>query len=153
MKHKVRTILALFSLSMMIMISCENEDGSETKISKYNSNESHNAGLNCMNCHKQGGEGEGRFVVAGTVYDSQKAVTYPNATVRLYSGPNGTGDLKYTIQVDALGNFYTTEDISFGDGLYPSVQGDVQTKYMQTSLSTGQCNSCHGSTVDRIWTE
>ena len=153
MKNKAKPLLALTLLIMVVMLSCENENENETKISTYNSSKSHNAGQNCMNCHTKGGEGEGWFEVAGTVYDSQKANTYPNATVRLYSGPNGAGDLIVTLQVDELGNFYSTEGINFGGGLYPSVQGDVQTNYMQSSIATGQCNSCHGNTTGRIWTE
>jgi hypothetical protein len=106
-----------------------------------------------MTCHKSGGEGEGLFEVAGTVYESNRTTTFPNATVRFYSGPNGTGDLKYTIQVDALGNFYTTEGISFGSGLYVSVEGNQGTNYMPSSLSIGACNSCHGGQTGKIWTE
>jgi hypothetical protein len=138
-------------MMMVGVLSCEK--GNETKISTYNSNASHNMGKNCMNCHTKGGEGEGWFEVAGTVYDSERVNTYPNATVRFYSGPNGTGDLKYTLQVDALGNFYSTEGFNFGNGLYASVQGDIQTNYMQSSLSSGQCNSCHGNSTGRISTE
>jgi len=151
MRHKAKTIIAVFSLIMVIMLSCE--EGNETKISKYNSDASHNTGQNCMNCHKSGGEGDGVFEVAGTVYESTRTTTYPNATVKFYTGPNGTGNLKYTIQVDALGNFYTTEGISFGSGLYVSVEGDQQTNYMQSSLTTGACNSCHGGQTGKIWTE
>lgn len=153
MIHKPKTLLALPLLIMIVLLSCENENENETKISTYNSSESHNAGQNCMNCHTSGGEGEGRFVVAGTVYDSQKTNTYPNATVRFYSGPDGTGDLVATLQVDNLGNFYSTEAINFGSGLFVSVQGETQTRYMPTSLTTGACNSCHGNNVGRIWTE
>jgi len=151
MERRIKTLLVVFSLIMLVMVSCE--ENNETKISKYNSSDSHNAGLNCMTCHTQGGEGEGRFEVAGTVYESNRTTTFPNATVRFYSGPNGTGDLKYTIQVDALGNFYTTEGISFGSGLYVSVEGDQQTNHMPSSLTTGACNSCHGGQTGKIWTE
>jgi len=153
MRHNAKALLALPLLIMVVLLSCEKENGNETKISTYNSSDSHNTGQNCMNCHTSGGEGEGVFEVAGTVYDSQKTNTYPNATVRLYSGPDGTGDLIATIQVDQLGNFYSTEGINFGSGLFVSVQGETQTRYMPTSLTTGACNSCHGSSVGRIWTE
>jgi hypothetical protein len=104
-----------------------------------------------MNCHKQGGEGEGWFNVAGTVYDSLKTATLPNATVNLYTGPNGTGTLKYTILVDGKGNFYTTNYIDFTGGLYPSVQGTNSTHYMSSTISMGQCNSCHGVSTDKLW--
>ena len=136
---------------MLATLSCEDEN--ETKISTYNDDESHNAGTNCMTCHTQGGEGEGWFEVAGTVYDSARINTYPNATVKFYSGPNGTGTLHYTLQVDARGNFYTTEDMKAPGGLYVAVQGDHQTNYMQSILPSRNCNSCHGVETERIWTK
>lgn len=153
MRLNAKALLALPLLIMVVMLSCEKENENETKISTYNSSDSHHIGQNCMNCHTSGGEGEGVFVVAGTVYDNLKTNTYPNATVRLYSGPDGTGDLIAIIQVDKLGNFYSTETINFGSGLFVSVQGETQTRYMPTSLTTGQCNSCHGNSIGRIWTE
>jgi hypothetical protein len=54
--------------------------------------------------------------------------------------------------VDAFGNFYTTENIDFGNGLYASVEGNSSTKNMVSSITTGQCNSCHGISTDKIWT-
>jgi hypothetical protein len=151
MKVNSKIFSALFLFLTFVMLSCEDEN--ETKISTYNDDESHNAGQNCMNCHTPGGEGEGWFEVAGTVYDSTLTNTYPNATVKFYSGPNGTGTLHYTLQVDALGNFYSTEDFNFANGLYVAVQGDLQTNHMLSSVNSGQCNSCHGVETERIWTK
>jgi hypothetical protein len=105
-----------------------------------------------MNCHKQNGSGEGVFNIAGTVYDSLKTFPYPNSTVKLYTGPNGTGILKYTIQVDAIGNFFSTESIEFGSGLFPAVEGLHGIEYMFSVVTMGQCNSCHGVTAVKIWT-
>lgn len=111
-------------------------------------------GQNCMNCHRSGGQGEGWFNVAGTVYNATATQNVPNATVYLYTGPNGTGTLKYTVEVDAKGNFFTTEAIDFGTGLYPAIQGNTTTQYMSTSITTGACNSCHtGIATPRLWTE
>ncbi len=70
----------------------------------------------------------------------------------MFTGPNGTGTLKHTLQVDGLGNFYTTESIDFGTGLYPAVEGKNSTKYMSSSTRNGQCNSCHGSSAEKIYT-
>ena len=145
---------SIFSLIISLIIvlqACEKEGGNKTNISQLNSKKSHNMGQNCMNCHKNGGEGEGWFLAAGTVYDSLKTTTYPNTTVKLFTGPNGTGTLKHTLQVDGLGNFYTTETIDFGSGLYPAVVGKNSTKYMSSSTTNGQCNSCHGSSTDKIF--
>lgn len=151
MKLRTYIMLAAAVAATLVVASCEKEEGeNETKISSYNSDESHKSGENCMNCHTSGGSGEGWFTVAGTVYESDNNTPYPNATVRLYTGPGGTGDLKATVEVDLLGNFYTTASIDFGDGLYTSVQGAGEAQHMTTILSNGRCNSCHGITTDRI---
>jgi hypothetical protein len=137
-----------------VMVSCENDDddneGNDAMSSSYNDNESHNAGQNCMSCHSSGGKGEGNFTIAGTVYNASGSAVSPNATVKLYTGPNGTGSLVKTIEVDGKGNFYTTNSIDFGTGLYVTVtgkSGSVST--MSSSINTGQCNSCHNSS-DKI---
>lgn len=156
MKRKSLNAFLVLIVSVISFQSCEQDDdgdGNETKISTYNSTESHMVGQNCMNCHEPGGSGEGWFITAGTVYDSSKKSILPNATVKLYTGPNGTGDLKLTIQVDNYGNFYTTENLDYGDGLYTSVEGNSVTNHMNSSITSGQCNSCHGINTDPIWTE
>ena len=135
---------------IMVIASCEKEEN-ETLISSHNSDESHNMGQDCMECHKKGGGGEGWFVVAGTVYDSLKQNTIPNTTIELRSEPNGAGTLKYTIQGDAKGNFYTTENIDFGNGLYTLVKSSQSIKFMNGSITNGKCNSCHGNSTERIW--
>jgi hypothetical protein len=141
-------------MAIVTAYACEKEEGeNETNISSYQSNDSHHMGENCMECHKSGGSGAGWFTVAGTIYESNKTDTYPNATVRLYTGPDGTGNLKATIEVDQLGNFYTTENIDFGSGLYTVVEGTMGTKSMGPSLSNGKCNSCHGVSTDPVWVQ
>jgi len=85
------------------------------------------------------------------VYDSLLTTPIANRTIKLYTGPNSTGTLIKTIQVDGRGNFYTTEAIDFSSGLYPSVQGNSTTKHMGSSLSNGSCMSCHGVSTSKIW--
>jgi hypothetical protein len=139
----------LFFLSFFS--SCEKE-GSEKKISSYNSNKSHNTGQNCMNCHKPGGEGDGQFTVAGSVFKPDLSTANSNNTIYLYSGQNGTGTLKATLQGDAKGNFYTTEAVDFSSGLYPYLKNQADsTVHMSGSVSTGACNSCHGISQDKLW--
>lgn len=152
MKQKTITLFALM-LMLTTMQSCtENEYGSITD-SKSGSTESHNMGQNCMNCHKPGGGEAPAWKVAGTVYNEALTTTNSNATVKLYTGPNETGTLKYTIQVDAKGNFYTTSAIDFTGGLYPSVTGATSTYSMSTPIETGACNSCHNGVIkSKIWT-
>ena len=144
---KLLKSLTLVVVGLLMMVSCE---GNETKISSFNGKDSHYTGDNCMNCHKSGGEGEGWFTAAGTVYKENKTAVYPNTTIELYKEANGKG-LVSTIEVDGLGNFYTTKSIDFGTGLYPAVKGDGGTKYMSTTISVGTCNSCHGVTTDKMW--
>lgn len=153
---KVRIItlgltLAFVAFSVVLQ-SCEKE-GNETNISHNGSNKSHNMGQNCMQCHRSGGSGEGWFNIAGTVYDSLQHNTKPNGLVKLYTGPDGTGTVKYTIEVDAKGNFHTTDAIDFGSGLYPSVVNSTGggQKFMSASITNGACNSCHNNTEDKIW--
>lgn len=154
MKSRVTLSLLLICFAVFVFEACKKEnDENETNISSFNDTESHNMGQNCMNCHKSGGSGEGWFNAAGTVYDSLGTAVYPNALVELYSGPNGSGTKKYSIEVDGKGNFYTTEDINFGSGLYPSIKGSIVTKHMATAITTGQCNSCHGNSTGKLWTK
>ena len=156
MKAKFIFILAAF-LGILFIVSCEKDNGNggdgggETKISSPNSSSSHNMGRNCMTCHVSGGQGDGWFNAAGTVWDSTGNQTNPNATVKLFTKPNGEGTLRATLYADAKGNFYTTAAIDFTGGLYPAVTGATTTKYMSTSITMGACNSCHGVSQAKMW--
>jgi len=150
MTKKILVFMTIISSILIVLQSCKKEKN-EVSISSHNQTESHNMGQNCMSCHISGGSGEGWFNIAGTVYDSLQTSTVPNTTIKLYTGPNGTGSLKETIQVDGLGNFFSTNNIDFGSGLYPAVTGTISTKFMSTSITTGQCNSCHGVSTIKIW--
>jgi len=144
-------LLAVLSFTLLV-VSCKRNEKA-TNISSYNDTESHNMGQNCMECHKTGGKGKGIFQAAGTVYDSTLAVTLPNTTVYLYTEQGGNGNLKHTIQVDGLGNFYTTESIDYGNGLYPTIKGPTSSKHMSSPITSGQCNSCHGVSTAKLWTK
>ncbi|MGD8567852.1 MAG: hypothetical protein PVJ39_07175 [Gammaproteobacteria bacterium] len=103
-------------------------------------------GRNCMDCHTDGTGNPYIYTLAGTVYQQgDPTQVYPNATVYLYDQPNGKGNLVSTIEVDNNGNFFTTEAIDFGAGLYPAIVGNANNDpvYMPASTITGQCNSCH----------
>jgi mono/diheme cytochrome c family protein len=144
----VSSVLVILALAQL---SCgESEGGNRVNISSYNSTESHNTGRNCMQCHRNGGEGAGWFTFAGTVYNTDLQTTYPNTTVILYSAPAGGGNVIKHIAVDARGNFYTTESIDWGSGLYAGVQSPNETKYMYASLGSGACNMCHGVNFPKI---
>lgn len=149
---RMRIIIATAVICLAVAACEEKEGQNESLVSSKNSSESHRMGENCMNCHKSGGSGEGWFKLAGTVYNEAKTNTFANSIVKLYTQPNGEGTLKYTINGDAKGNFYTTENIDFGNGLYVSVEGTTAS-FMVTPVSSGQCNSCHGSSTAKIWTK
>jgi hypothetical protein len=148
LKFKLIPFIFLF-----VLASCEkdNENGNETMNSAYSDTESHNTGENCMNCHRSGGDGEGWFTVAGSVYDSSLINPYPNAGVKLYTGVNGSGSEVKFLEVDGKGNFYTTESIDFSSDLYVSVtDNNGNETFMISKLTKGDCNSCHGSSTSKI---
>lgn len=148
-------VFTLLATSIFMAGSCTHSDRAgcrgETLVSEHKEDESHNNGRNCMDCHKSKGEGEGCFTVGGSVYDTSGINPKPGGNVLLFTGPNGTGDLVTTLQVDKVANFYTTKGIAFGNGLYPAVQSpDGKMRYMTTFITNGQCNGCHGVTNEVI---
>lgn len=144
--------LAILVIGTFVIVSCEKEGGNVTLISKNNSSISHNTGKNCMDCHKSGGGGAGWFVVAGSAYDSTQINTYPNSTIQLTTMPNNTGNIASTIEIDSRGNFYSTENIDFGGGLYVSVLGkNGAQQNMNAKITEGACNMCHGNSTNKIW--
>ena len=128
-----------------------NEKDTTTLISFYNGTISHNQGTNCQSCHQSGGGGKAWFNVSGTVYDSTIYQAFPNATINLYDGIHATGNLIATIEADSFGNFYSTQNIDYGNGLYPEVVGEKISAVMGSAITTGACNKCHGVTTNRIW--
>lgn len=115
--------------------------------------ESHLTGSQCMKCHQAKGDAPGIFTVAGTITDKTGNVM-PGAIVQLTSEDAavvpGGGTVYTQINVDALGNFYTTEKLPFPDpGAIPSVISAnngkvVSMEYMSLS---GACNFCHIESV------
>jgi cytochrome c553 len=151
------SLLVLFAVgaTFSIMESCKHTNGDckgENKTSSANEDESHNMGQNCISCHYAGGKGEGCFTIGGTVYDSLQSTPKTGGTLKLYDGPNGSGNLVLTLEVDKKGNFYTGQTINFIGGLYPAITNkNGQTKYMSSSIPTGACGSCHGVSTGKVW--
>lgn len=147
------TIVFLATVLVFTFPSCKKNKCGDTNVSFSGGSKSHNFGQNCLNCHKSGGEGEGEgcFNVAGSASNSALTSNLTGGTIKLYTGAGGTGTLKYTIQIDSKGNFYTTESIDYS-GLYPAITGTSgATSYMSSSLNTGACNSCHGVSTGKIF--
>jgi hypothetical protein len=154
MKNNKLILIIVFN-SMVVLYGCKDKDNNcdKTVISTFSQKNSHNSGKNCMECHIDGGEGDGCFITAGSVYEDDFQTPYVNASVKLFTEPNGGGDLKATIEVDEKGNFYTT-DVIYGVTLYPAVTGlSGITEYMTNFVTSGACNNCHGVSTDRIWTK
>jgi hypothetical protein len=152
MKFNQGSIFA-FLLAFVLFTSCKKDSNDESATSSHNGNDSHNAGIACMNCHVSGGSGEGTFNVAGTVYNQAGTGINPNGTIYIYSGANGTGNLLGTIEVDGKGNFYTTASVLPSSGAYVQLKGasgDVHD--MSGICNSGNCNSCHGVSTGKIWT-
>lgn len=151
MKRSTSLFILFIIVSIGISINACNKSKkcNENNISSA-SNDSHNSGQNCLQCHISTGKGEGCFNVAGSTYDSTLVNHLSAGQIKLYTQPNGGGSLKYTIEIDQSGNFYTTENVDV-NGLYPAlVDSKGKSSYMSSSISSGACNSCHGNSTSRI---
>jgi hypothetical protein len=145
------TVVFLGSILVFAFPSCKKNKCGETNVSFSGGSKSHNFGQNCLDCHKSGGEGEGCFNVAGSASNSALTSNLTGGSIKLYTGPNGTGTLKSTFSIDSKGNFYTTESVDYS-GLYPAITGPSgSTSYMSSSLNSGACNSCHGVSTGKIF--
>jgi hypothetical protein len=151
MKTLQRTLLLALLSGFIFLTSCERLlFCHESNVSMSGAGKSHNKGENCMQCHKAGGEGEGCFNAAGTVYQSNLQNTISSGSVAFYTGPDGTGTLKYTLAIDGKGNFYSTNKMDVS-GLYPVVTGpNGNASYMGSALTSGACNSCHNQSTSKI---
>lgn len=142
----MKKVLVVMALALMIgFYACE-KDESEVDGQSGISGTSHNTGRNCMGCHQ--------FTSAGSVYNKALTAAYPGAKVTLTTLANGAGTVLGTFSVNSSGSFYTSNSINFGTGIYVSVTGSSGTvKYMPAAITSGACNSCHGSSTSKIWAE
>ncbi len=119
---------------------------------------SHNAGKDCMSCHKTGGSGASKaiFILAGTVYKTGGAAQ-TQATVKLFI--HDTNTLSISLTTDSLGNFYTTKAVTglFVDGgplvagVDIAIDGPAASDTTMNGLVTnGSCNVCHGVSTGKI---
>lgn len=107
---------------------------------------SHNAGENCMHCHQPHGAGRGLFTVAGTLYGPDGRPFAGGAQVLVTTEPFGAGDVLTTVEVDDLGNFFTTAELPLPDQpiapFATSADGTLSVGMPFPTLS-GACNVCH----------
>ncbi len=149
--YSLLTIVFAATILVFTFPSCKKNKCGDTNVSFSGGSKSHNFGQNCLNCHKSGGEGEGCFTVAGSASNSALTSNLTGGIIKLYTGANGSGTLKYSIPIDSKGNFYTTESIDYS-GLYPAITGPSgATNYMSGFLNTGACNSCHGASTGKLF--
>lgn len=144
-----------FILGTLVYVGCSHIPGKgmnnaiadATSKSSSANERSHNAGRACMSCHRAGGgeaAGEGKWTLAGTVYDEATNKILSGSTVDFYTGPHATGIKLLSLETDRSGNLYTNRKINFGNGIYPVVTSPNGNKaYMSSSISQGDCNSCH----------
>lgn len=113
--------------------------------------ESHNAGADCMSCHHPDGEGEGCWTIGGTVYDSAGSEPSAAARFQLFTKPLGQGSMVLQLHSDALGNIYSSDEVLFGNGLFPAViNANGDTAFMTGAIHDGACNRCHGQSTEVI---
>jgi hypothetical protein len=150
--YKILFISFAVISSVLLFSNCEKEgECGEVNIGQAGGSKSHNFGMNCMSCHKSGGEGKGCFSAAGSVSNASFTAHVTGGTVKFYTQENGAGQLMYTLPIDAKGNFYTTESMNI-TGLFPVITSTAgATAFMSSGLSTGQCNSCHGSSTSGLY--
>lgn len=146
MKRKIFALVPMFVLlaGALVIGSCEKDDDDNE-----GGEGSHNAGMDCLACHKSGGEGEGTFRVGGTVYNASNA-GLDGAVVKLYATADRTGTAVATLTSDGSGNFYTKSSVSFGTGLYATITSGTSTASMVMPITSGACSSCHGSATPKI---
>ncbi|HAN79594.1 MAG TPA: hypothetical protein DCQ31_18450 [Bacteroidales bacterium] len=142
--------LSMVIIAATMLASCEVEDN-ETLVSDETSSASHNTGKNCMTCHQKGGEGEGQFTIAGTVYNAAVTEGTVGAVIKLTTGARGAGTVLATVVSDQFGNFYTTKSVDYSSGVYVSMTGKSGTsKHMFAKITTGECNACHGVSGSKL---
>ncbi|MEP7264991.1 MAG: hypothetical protein ABI772_10860 [Bacteroidota bacterium] len=145
-------LLAVLYIISMTVISCKHGCHGKTGTSSAGSRESHNMGLNCMNCHTAGGDGEGCFNIGGTAYSDDLKTTFPGCVIDLYTEAGAKGELVTSLVSDGKGNFYTGRAVNWGKGLYPTITSPAgNSENMLEPITNGGCNKCHGSTTDRIF--
>lgn len=150
MKRKSNIVgFALCAFACIVIYSCTHVSGSF--ISAHGSMAGSSMKDNCMDCHQTGAT-QGGFIVAGTVFRLDSTTRNPNCTIELHTQPDTShlqDSIIATIEVDGVGNFYTTHPIDLTQGFYPSVTSasGLDSMRMKTITTIGSCNSCHGTRI------
>lgn len=142
---KYASLFLLLIFFTFINFSCKkNKSGTGSETSSYGNTNSHDVGSDCMKCHNSGGSNQFWWNVAGTVFKPDSVTLNPGCTVYLFTGPGGSGTLIQVLPVDKKSNFYTTNSVSFGTGLFTEVKSSSgEIRSMQAAITSGDCNFCH----------
>lgn len=143
----MRNVFSVLLIGLItLLFACEEKEGEDVEGQSDISGTSHNTGKNCFSCHQ--------FTAAGSVYNKALSSGFPGAVVKFTTQANGAGTVLGTFTVNKSGSFYASSTINYGTGIYVSVTGSSgSTKYMSSAITTGACNSCHGSSTSKVWTE
>jgi hypothetical protein len=137
-----KIVLAGLIWMLIWAVSCEKESGDEGE-----GGGSHNTGKNCLSCHSN-------FKLAGSVYNKSLSSGLSGAKIKVSTQANGAGTVLATLTSDSNGNFHTGSSINFGTGVFVTVEGSSGTvKNMSSSITSGACNSCHGTSTSKMWAE
>jgi hypothetical protein len=99
-----------------------------------------NTGKACVSCH---GSGQSpKMTAAGTLYSTANGGSAISGATVTITDSKGT---KITMVTGSSGNFYTGSAISFPATVQVSKCPDTAT--MPTTITTGDCNSCHNSSM------
>ena len=143
----MRKVVSVLAMSILVFfIACE-KTNLEKNISSFGDDESHYEGRNCMECHYPVGSGDGSFSAAGTLFGN-----HGDDIIRLYNALSGA--LVAEIEVDDLGNFYTTESIDFNNGITIEVETeDGEVEAMEREIYFGSCAVCHNPDCAELFPE
>lgn len=132
-------------------------------------------GAQCMFCHQPKGPGFGLFDVAGTIWSSDGATPYAEATVKLLPADSGPclelderehcvdrpigyyreEDVVATLVTDPNGNLYSTElpteaQPPLWPVVVPAEGSGLAPKFMPFPAAAGSCNMCHAALRIRL---
>ena len=101
----------------------------------------------CLTCHKAGGRGAA-FVFAGTIF-ADKAATRGAADVEIrVVDAKGVAT---TVHSDADGNFWAKGAPSLAKPARAGARNAQAVRVQRDPISTGDCNSCHTTTLPLVF--
>jgi len=97
-------------------------------------------GADCTACHSDGNISNyaPKFTIAGTVFEDGDGTSgFEGATLRILDADGNT----FELTSNSVGNFFTSEDISFPVNAEIEVDGNIRA--MGSPIESGACNTCH----------